>query len=265
MLKNQIRVLGSVSPYCKNSNNCPGYLFENDINKILLDCGPGVSALMKMPDDLKNLTIVISHLHKDHYADLFSLGYASYCYHNLGMLNQKIKVYIPEVFSDEVGYEDYLMIKNLKEQYFDIITYNERSIIDVDENTYINFLKTKHSISNFSAKISSSGYTVVYTGDMGFSDIDKFISFSSCASLLICESTYLEKDNVSDLHHLHASEAAKIAFLSDVDTLMLTHFWPEHNKFEYLDDARPIFQNTIVANEGLLFDLSLLCNNKGRC
>ncbi|MBQ2872652.1 MAG: hypothetical protein IJE89_01470 [Bacilli bacterium] len=262
-MNSKLKVLGSVSPYCKNGNNCPGYLFENGFNKILLDCGPGISSLLNMPEDLNNLTIVISHLHKDHYADLFSLGYASFCYHRLGMLNEKVKVYIPEVLPSEDGYEDYLMIKNLKEQYFDIVTYNEHSKINVDENTCINFLKTQHSLANFSAKIVSFGDTIVYTGDMGFSDIDKFISFSFCASLLISESTYLEKDNVHDPYHLHAKEAARLALLANVDTLMLTHFWPEHNKFEYLEEACSIFSNTIVANEGLMLDMKLLSNSKG--
>jgi ribonuclease BN (tRNA processing enzyme) len=255
-MKNQIRVLGSVSPYCKNGSNCPGYLFEGDVNKILLDCGPGITSLMNVPDDLNNLTIVVSHFHKDHYADLFSLGYASYCYHRMGVLNKKIKVYIPEVFPGEPGYEDYLMIINLKEQYFDICVYNENSKIEFEDVT-VSFFRTKHSITNFSSKIETSGNVIVYTGDMGMIENENFISFCSNASLLISESTYLVADEVNDSNHLNAKEAAQIAFDANVDMLMLTHFWPEHNKTDYLEEACSVFSNTIVAEEGLLLDLNL--------
>ena len=70
-----------------------GYLITNKQDKILLDCGNGISREMKMPDDLINLTIIISHLHKDHYGELLSLGYASYIYNKLGYLDKKINVY----------------------------------------------------------------------------------------------------------------------------------------------------------------------------
>ena len=87
--------LGTVSPYCKKDKNCPGFLVKNKNTKILLDCGSGISRLLNFPNDLESLTVIISHLHKDHYSDLFSLGYASFVYKNLGLLSKKIKVYIP--------------------------------------------------------------------------------------------------------------------------------------------------------------------------
>ena len=47
-------------------------------NKILLDCGNGITRNLNFPEDLNNLTIIISHLHRDHYSDIFSIAYATY-------------------------------------------------------------------------------------------------------------------------------------------------------------------------------------------
>ena len=86
--------LGTVSPYPRENNNCPGYLVKLKYQKILLDCGNGITRLLNLPSDLENLNIVITHYHKDHFADIGGLQYASYVYHNLGLLDNKINVYL---------------------------------------------------------------------------------------------------------------------------------------------------------------------------
>ncbi len=91
----ELKVLGSVSPYPKDSKNGVANLVIDGDYKILLDCGTGSTRLLDMQKDLNNLSIVISHLHKDHYPDLLALSYASYVNHNLGYLKDKVKVYIP--------------------------------------------------------------------------------------------------------------------------------------------------------------------------
>lgn len=258
---NKIKILGSISPYCKNNHNCPGYMINEEMDKILLDCGPGITSKMNMPQDLKNLNIIISHYHKDHYSDIFSIGYASLCYHRMGIIKDKIKVYIPKVNIGEPGYEDYQLILNNKDNYFEIIPYTKESTLNINDNT-ITFFETKHSIPNYSAKIANKDHTIVYTGDTGYSNIDKYIEFCRNADILISEATYLESDNVNDENHLHTKEAANIALLADVQLLVLTHFWPEHNKLEYLKEAKPIFRNAIVADENIEIDLSILKNQK---
>lgn len=259
----KLRVLGSVSPYSKNGSNCPGYLFDLSNEKVLLDCGSGITSRMNMPEDLENLTIVISHFHKDHYSDLFSLAYASFCYHRMGKLNNKIKVYLPEVFSGELGYDDYLMIKNLNEQYFEIFTYNENSKISLN-NVNIDFFKTNHSITNYSSRMYCDDFKIVYTGDMGFSNIDNYVKFCFNADLLISESTFLVKDNMNSKDHLRTVDAAYIANFSNTNMLMLTHFWPEHNKLDYVYEAKKLFNNTIAADENVVININDLLNDNNK-
>ena len=48
----EVKFLGTVSPYCKDEKNCPGYLVTEANTKILLDCGNGITRNLKLPDDL---------------------------------------------------------------------------------------------------------------------------------------------------------------------------------------------------------------------
>ena len=41
-----ITPLGTISPYPKGNRNCPGFLVQYNNNKILLDCGDGVTRLL---------------------------------------------------------------------------------------------------------------------------------------------------------------------------------------------------------------------------
>ena len=54
-----ITPLGTISPYTKGNMNCPGVLINYNNKKILLDCGSGITRLLKFPDTLEDLLIII--------------------------------------------------------------------------------------------------------------------------------------------------------------------------------------------------------------
>lgn len=72
--------------------------------------------------------------------------------------------------------------------------------------------------------------------------------------LLFHESTYL-KDNIDKAYergHSTAAQAATVAADAKVGKLMLGHYSSRYkNDSVFLDEATPIFENTILANEGL--------------
>ena len=265
---NQIIItpLGTVSPYCKHNKNCPGFLIEVNNKRILLDCGSGITRLLNMPRDLKNLIIIISHLHKDHYSDLSSIGYASYVYKNLGYLKDKIKVYIPsgdtvevnEHYKDEDGWGasrvvrkpllDYEYLINFgEENYLEIIPYTSKDKIIVDD-IEITFIRNPHQLITNSIKINYNNISLVYSSDTGYHN-NKLESFAQNADLLICESTFLKGQYKRDDNHLYAHEAALIAKKANVKELLLTHFWPEIEGQKYAEEASEIFANVSAATE----------------
>jgi len=248
-----LKVLGTVSPHCHNEKNCPGYLVITEDAKLLLDCGNGITRNLKYPEDIQELTIVISHLHRDHYSDIFSIAYDSYVYHNLGLLSKKIKVYIPNPTSKEELLDFQILTNFGKEQYLEVIPYNPQDKLNIG-NTCITFSPNPHSIPSYSIKISEQNTALVYSGDTGYVG-NTIETFAAGSNLLICESTFLKNQKKTKDYHLYAHEAAQIAKKAQVNELLLTHFWPDIDKNIYLEEAKPIFPNTKIAVENTLIKI----------
>ena len=262
-----ITPLGTVSPYCYQDKNCPGFLIQYKENNILLDCGNGITRYLDLPKYLNNLTIIISHLHPDHYGDLLSIASTSYVFNRLGYLNERIKVYIPkgdkikisEDYKDTDGWSasriveknlfgyDYLL--NLeKESYLKFIPYVQKDKLYFDD-LEITFSENPHPIITYSIKLETDGIKLVYSSDTGYK-YNCLEKFAKDANLLICESTFLRGQLKNSDNHLYAYEASKIAKNANVDKLLLTNFWPNIDKQKYVDEAREIFLNTEYAKEG---------------
>lgn len=251
--------LGTVSPYPKDNKNCPGFLIKYGNRKILLDCGHGASSLMKFPEDLNNLSIIISHLHVDHYADLPALIQASLVYKRLGYLNKNLNVYIS---GKELIYEDnkwgnahqekkhsidYQYLHNFKNNYPVSIYDLDGSSIKID-TINIDLLKVPHPIETYAFRINTPVGDIVYSADTGTDN--KLREFAKECDLFICESTFLRGQCRNENNHLFAYEAALIAKEANVKKLLLTHFWPEIDKELYVKEAKEIFSNTEAAEEG---------------
>ena len=242
----EIIPLGTISPYPKGERNNPVYLLKYKDYKFLLDCGNGTTRLLDFNKDLENLNVFITHFHLDHFADLAAIQYGSYCYHNLGLLNNKVNIYLPDnnmnnfndiIRSSKEVYADYHEISNDKKYKFD-----ELNISFEDNNS--------HSIPSYMIKLELPDKKIIYTSDIGISNFASLVDFCSKADLIICESSFLEKHKSRISTHLTAKDAATLAKKSNSKRLLLTHLWPEEDRNEYLKEAQQIFENTEVAEEG---------------
>lgn len=273
----EMEVLGSSSPSCCGDRNCVGYMIINEKGKILLDCGNGITRFMIIPDDLENLVIVISHMHSDHYGDLLSLAYESFIAHNLGYLNERIKVYIPE--PDFIGHNvfnfhlnEYEWYKNIREDkevldylfltrfgdehYLEFITYHSGTKLELFDIN-IEFTQTIHPIRTYAMRLEDKDGVLFYSADTGY-DKGIFHEFAKDSNILLCESTFIKGQARVKNNHLFAHEAAMIARDLMVDQLILTHFYPRIDKSLYLEEAKKIFPNTIVAEEGKVIKVKKL-------
>ena len=263
----EIIPLGTVSTFCYKDKCCPGFLVKHDNQNILLDCGNGITKHMILPDDLNNLTIIISHLHPDHYGELLSIAQSSLVFQRMGYIKEKIKVYIP--YGDKIDVtEDYidtdgwsasrLVTKNLidydflinleKHGFIKFIPYTEKEQIHINDLN-ISFKRNPHQIITYSTKIQIHDNIVVYSSDTGYKN-NILENFSKDADLLICESTFLRGQTKLEDYHLYAHEAGKIAAKSNVNKLLLTQFWPTIDKEQYIQEAKEYFENTEAAQEG---------------
>jgi len=240
-----IKILGAHSPYNNKNQACPSYLITNKNIQILLDCGSGSHRFFDMKN-LNALNIFISHLHKDHFNDIFNYLYASIALKNQGKVNEKIKVYLPE-FESEIAN----IIKNEPNSFASFYEINDNKEYKIGD-IVISFCKIEHShqVEMFAIKLQCENKCIVYSGDVSFSSKNKLIEFSKNADVLICEASLIKEHNFPEIcAHLTAKQSAEIAQKANVNKLILTHFWPDEDKNKYLIEAKEIFDNVILAEE----------------
>ena len=241
----KLKVLGTQSPYNTIGHNCPGFLITDGETKIMLDCGSGSHSLLNFPNDLNNLSIIISHLHRDHYNDIYNMQYSSFVFHNQKRIERAVDIYLPS--SPENIYQD---IIGETKSFANYSAIDEKSNISIG-NIDISFCQTDHPVETYAVKLSNGDRTIVYTSDTSFSCKDKLVEFAKNADLLICESSLLTSYGFPEINsHLTAKQAGIIAKESNVHGLMLTHFWPEETPEKYVEEAKSIFSKTLAAKEG---------------
>lgn len=241
-----ITSLGTISPYTKGNMNCPGFLVEYNGKKILLDCGNGITRILNFPEDLKDLSVIITHYHKDHFCDIGALQYTSYVYHNLGLLDKKIKIYSPK---NDIGFNKASIISN-NESYSDYYDINDSYSFSIDDLNITFENNNSHTIESYMVKLQNKDFKIIYTSDIGTTNLNELVDSCKDADLIICESSFLQKHNVNSKTHMTAYEAGILANKSKTQKLLLTHFWPEEDKKLYLEEAKQNFENVEVAEEG---------------
>ncbi len=246
MSKIKITTLGTVSPYLKGDKNCPGFLLEYHDKKILLDCGNGSTRHLSFPNDLKNLHVIITHYHKDHFGDIGAVQYASYVYHNLGLLDEKIKIFLPK---KDFKFNKRAIVSN-EESYSNYFDIDENTTLNIDDLEISFEDNGSHTIESYMVKLQNKEFKIVYTSDIGTTNFNQLVEFCKNSNLIICESSFLKRHNSSSTTHMRAYDAGILAKHAGAERLLLTHFWPEEEKELYLEEAKQNFQNVEVAEEG---------------
>ena len=129
----------------------------------------------------------------------------------------------------------------------------EKTILNIDD-LKISFARNPHQVNTYSTKVISQSATIVYSSDTGFKG-NILEEFAKNTDLLICESSFLKGQVRKSDNHLYAKEAGLIACNAKPATLLLTHFWPSIPKENYLEEAKNIYPNTDVAEEGKVLRL----------
>jgi ribonuclease Z len=93
------------------------------------------------------------------------------------------------------------------------------------------------------------GRKLVLTGDTAPCEMTRAVSFG--ADLLVHEATFMEEEGerATETRHSTARQAAEIAAEAEVGLLALTHVSPRYSGGELRDEARAVFQSTVVPRD----------------
>jgi ribonuclease BN (tRNA processing enzyme) len=252
-------VLGGASAGPGPRQGCSGYLVMVDRTRLVLDLGPGTLVELRQQAEMADLdAIVISHMHVDHMLDLFALWWG--WIHNPVPLPRLLPLWLPPGGRDALletartlaGPDD---VAQLTTKVFDLREYDPDEPLTIGDAT-VRFTPTRHYIPCWAIRVSDNdGHSLVYTADNG--DAADLLPFVTGADVLVAEASLLAPPADPNAFRgvSTAAEVAALARDAGVETLVLTHIWPEHDAEASRAQARSVFGGMVeVGRPGLAIE-----------
>lgn len=231
----RLTVLGTSGAYPGVGGACSGYLIREGDTTLLVDCGTGVFSNLQQhvaPWDVTH--VVISHLHADHFLDLFPFRYALW---RLGWGR-------PNLYLPPGGEEGLLKVSSVFDpspaffaDHFEVAEYGPGIRLQVGDLN-IEFAAVKHFIPSYAVAVIGER-KLVYSADTG--PCEALEEVARGADLFLCEASRCEHNDDASWGHLSPQEACEIAKRAGVKKLLLTHFWPECDYSRSLKLAAGVF------------------------
>ncbi len=225
----ELIVLGSSASYALPGEATSSYLIKDKDKSLLIDIGTGsLSNLFRWQDPGDISALIISHLHMDHFADIYPLR----LYLNFEKSGHKLKVFAPKEAKDQLGSVLSPKGKKIFAKTLDFKPINEKSKLKIDSFN-VTFKNMIHDIDSFAVKIEAGGKTLVYTSDTSYNE--NLVKFSRGCDLLLSEATLIVK--TSEVAHMTVEQAGRLAQEANVKKLVLTHVWPTFKDDNTLAEA----------------------------
>lgn len=230
----RLHILGSSGGYAVPDNPCTGYLLETGEARIWIDAGNGTLAAAQRVTPLEQINaLVISHVHADHCADLFTL-YVALRYRRDGALRwplwapREVWEVVPR-FLDAAG----TGILKLDEA-FDFHPLEHGSEAEI-AGVRFRCARTDHPVETLALRAEADGAVLAYSADTGpGADLT---GLARGADLFLCEACYQDAAQGAPVH-LTARQAGDLAQRAGVRQLAVTHLWPTFNPEVSLTEAR---------------------------
>lgn len=239
----KVTVLGSCAAWPEPGRACAGFLVEHAGFRLVLDLGFGtLPRLLALCPNGAVDAVAVTHRHSDHCVDLNGLLRAR-LYGERTF--DRIPLYCPP---DVAALVDGLEPEPRLTALFDVHELPGRYRVGPFQLTGTDL---PHHVPNAGLRVELPHRTLAYTGDTGPSDA--LVDLGRDADLFIMDAT---RQRPSDGHNLSAAEAGRWAAHAGAKRLMLTHFWPGHDRGVSLRQAGEHFDREIIAaEEGLTVDL----------
>jgi ribonuclease BN (tRNA processing enzyme) len=248
-----VTILGSGTCVPSLSRSACSVMMTVGHARLLFDSGPGtMRRLLESGTTIFDITnIFYSHFHPDHTAELVPFLFAT----KYPDMNRR---QIPLTVAGGWGFSDFFA--GLRSVYGKGIELAPGllKIIELDNKSRdfrqfgdfsVESAPVEHNPESIAYRVTGAGgNSVVYSGDTDYSE--NLIDLANGADLLICESAL--PDSLRVKGHLTPPLAGKIASLARVKRLVLTHFYPECDQVDMVQECRRTYSGPVVLAEDLM-------------
>ena len=255
----KVTILGSGTCVPSLRRSSCSVFVETGTQKIILDAGPGtMRRLLETGNEIFDIThIIFSHFHPDHTGEFVPFIFAN-------KYPNENRRKVPLTLIGGKGFKEFFnCLKNVYGEWIElspgivnILELDNKKACTLDFQQFrLDSIPVNHRPESVAIKITSlNGYSLVYSGDTGFSQ--NLITLAFNTDLFICESAF--PDNLEVQGHLTPSLAGEIATQAKVSFLVLTHFYPECDQFDIAKQCRRTYNGVFVPAEDLMtFELPL--------
>ena len=243
----RVVVLGSSGGYPGAGKACSGFLLQNDGDSLVLDIGSGsLSNLLRHigPDELGG--VALSHLHYDHYVDIYGLFTARRFWEDV---LPPLPVLAPRGAGEFIASIISESSRPLLMGCMEMLELTDGGVFEIG-GFQVLAGAVSHMEESYAFRVTADGRTLCYSGDS--EACDGLSSLAEGADLFICEATFTSEVAQKPPGHLSAREAGEVAAGAGVGRLVLTHIWPTLDPERAAADAREVFDGPVeLAEEGL--------------
>ena len=250
----KIKFLGTGSGKTSLNRYHSSFLISSSTNRLLVDCGDGISkAILKQSIHFNSIdSILISHFHADHFAGLPSLLTQM----KLGGRKNELIIFVhssEKPFLEEFIFHSYLFKERMTFE-LKIISFDEENEIKVSENLcFISKLNShlekyrkydqqnKLGFVSLSFLFKDDENSVIYSGDIG-SEKDLYL-FNQRVDCFITETTHINIESLTGIREKLNTEKLILTHIGDDFEKALQNF--------HLSLTEDIKSHIILAFDGL--------------
>ncbi|HWH32550.1 MAG TPA: MBL fold metallo-hydrolase [Egibacteraceae bacterium] len=244
----RLTVMGCAGTHPAADRACSSYLVEHDGYRLLVDCGNGaLSNVQKTLDPADIDAVLLSHLHVDHFGDLYGLYYALR-FHGAGP--RSVPVHAPPGADRHIAQ---LLHGDPDDSFHAVCRFSEARPGDTLElgPLRVELHAANHPITTLAPRISAAGAVLAYTADSG--PADTLVDCARDADLLLADCSWLERMRpLPEGVHMTAREAGELAQRAGAARLVVTHVYPANDLAEAAAEAAEAYGGEILIARDLL-------------
>lgn len=240
--------MGCAGTHAAADRACSSYLVEQDGYRLLVDCGNGALSNVQKRLDVAELdAVLISHLHVDHFGDLYGLYYALR-FHPSGP--RSVPVYAPPGANRHIAQ---LLHGDPGDTFQKVCRFQEASPGDTLElgPLRVELHRANHPVTTLAPRIHGGGAVLAYSADSA--STETLVDCARDADLFMADCSWLERMRpLPDGVHMTAREAGAHAARADARRLLVTHVYPTTDPAEAHAEAADAYDGQILVARDLL-------------